>query len=95
MTNSPSISKNYTVNPDVIHRKLGEETVVINLSTDKIYNLNLTGSRFWELFVSGITIKEVEATLLDEFNISEIDLEKEISELLNSLLQEGLIRELD
>lgn len=85
-------SKIFEATPDTIYRRLEDEIVVINLASDKIFNLNLTGARFWELLTSGITLNQVKNKMLDEFEVPEATLTDEIIHLLKNLIQEGLIR---
>ena len=49
--------------PDVISRRIDAGTVLINLRTNKIYELNATGSRIWELLKDGRTVAEMQAAL--------------------------------
>jgi KinB signaling pathway activation protein len=35
--------------PNVLSRKMGEDLVLLNLNTNRFFELNRTGARFWEL----------------------------------------------
>ena len=52
---------------EVVSRKLGDRLVVVNLRTNRIYELNSTASRMWELLEAGSNRAEIEETLLGEF----------------------------
>jgi Coenzyme PQQ synthesis protein D (PqqD) len=77
--------------PDVVYRELEGEIVLVHLGTNRIYSLNETGARFWELLAGGGDRAEIERQLLDEFAIDPDDLRQEIDAMLVSLANEGLV----
>jgi Coenzyme PQQ synthesis protein D (PqqD) len=76
---------------DVVARRLGDETVVVNLRTNLIYELNRTGARLWELLADGCDRPELERRLAREFDVEADTLRREIDALLSSLLAAGLV----
>jgi hypothetical protein len=76
---------------DVVFRELNGEIVLVHLGTDRIYALNETGARFWELLVTRADLGTIRSRLLAEFEISPADLDREISALLDELHREGLV----
>ena len=66
--------------------------VLINLATDRMFNLNITGARFWELLIAGQSLKEIMQALTKEFNVEETQLAKEISNMISMFEAEDLIR---
>jgi len=81
--------------PDVISRRIDAGTVLINLRTNKIYELNTTGSRIWELLKEGRTVGEIEATLQQEYEVEAAEAADAIRETLGRLAGEGLVRQDD
>jgi hypothetical protein len=79
--------------PDVVWRRVGEDSVLVNLKTNRIYSLNDTGARLWELLAAGHDRKAAEAALIDEFDVEEDELRKEVATVLDELAREGLIFE--
>jgi Coenzyme PQQ synthesis protein D (PqqD) len=77
--------------PDVVYRELEGEMVLVHLGTNRIYSLNETGARFWELLGGGGDRAEIERQLLDEFAIDPDELRQEIDAMLVSLANEGLV----
>jgi hypothetical protein len=77
--------------PDVAYRELEGEIVLVHLGTNRIYSLNETGARFWELLASGSDRPEIERQLLDEFIIEPEELRREIDSMLGALADEGLV----
>lgn len=76
---------------DVVFRQLENETVLVHLRTNRIYALNPTGARFWELLAAGVDVSDIKAQLLREFEVGSEQLESEIDRLLRSLTVEGLV----
>jgi Coenzyme PQQ synthesis protein D (PqqD) len=76
---------------DVVARKLDDEMVLVQLETDRIYRLNYTGARFWELLAAGNDREATERRLLEEFDVSAVEVAAEIDVLLTQLGEAGLI----
>jgi hypothetical protein len=77
--------------PDVVSRQVGEELVLVHLKTNRIYSLNRTGTRLWELLGSGCGREALERQLLDEFDVDEAQLREEIEGRLAEFAREGLL----
>ena len=78
---------------EVVSRKLGDRSVVVNLRTNRIYELNRTASRVWDLLEAGSARTELEAVLLEEFDVQQSVLSQEVDRMLGQLSAEGLIDE--
>ena len=57
----------WAVCPDIVTRRLGDLLVVVSLSSNRIFELNHTGARVWEMMTSGFDEPRVVAALTDEF----------------------------
>ena len=79
------------VSSDTVYNTLDNQSVLINVRTNEIYELNQTGARFWELFSAGHDRARIRQLMLQEFAVDEIVLDREIEALLASLKSEGLI----
>lgn len=78
-------------NPQVISRRVAGETVLIHLERDVIYSLNDTGSRVWELLSEVEERQELEARLLEEFDVAAETLAADVAALLHELGSHGLV----
>jgi hypothetical protein len=76
---------------DVIARTLGQSAVLIQLGTNRIYELNATGTRVWDLLVKGATRDDLIAALHQEYDGDRDGISEAVDELLESLRAEGLI----
>jgi hypothetical protein len=76
---------------DVVARQLGDSAVLIHLTTNRIYELNPTGARIWELVGTGTTIDAVLNTLRAEFDAPAETVQNEVNDLVRNLMAEGLL----
>ena len=75
----------------VVARAVGESAVLVHLQTNRIYELNATGSRIWELVESGASEPEVLQRLSEEFAVSTEVAQRDFKALLADLEREGLL----
>jgi hypothetical protein len=77
--------------PDVVARRLDDEIVLVHLTTNRIYSLNRTGGRYWELLEEGLGHEIIIRRMLDEFEVDRPTLEQEIADITAQLRREGLV----
>ena len=77
--------------PDVVAQRVGDEVVLVNLRSSRMYDLNRTGARLWDLLVAGHALDSARAELLREFAVDPGELDREIAALVASLLEAGLV----
>ena len=80
---------------DVVGQRLGDEVVLVSLQNNRIFELNRTGARFWELLQSESDRGRIEQRLMEEFEVSEEELSAEVDQLIKILTDEELVRVLD
>ena len=76
---------------DVVSNRLGDGGVVVNLRTNRIFELNATGMRAWELIGDGRTRAELERQLEAEFDATTGRVRTELEQLIADLAGEGLV----
>jgi len=77
--------------PDVVSNRLGEGGVVVNLRTNRIFELNATGMRAWELMAECQGVQDIARRLQDEFAADPDLVLAELQQLVADLAREGLI----
>lgn len=78
--------------PDsVAARKIGDETILLNLETGTYYGLDSVGSRFLELLERNGEIAFAHLTLLQEFDVKPEILEADILRLCEEMRSKGLL----
>lgn len=76
--------------PDVVARRVGKTAVLIHLGSNRIYELNDTGARVWELTADGATIEGLVDRLEREFEVDRGQLASEVARIVDDLVREGL-----
>jgi hypothetical protein len=79
-------------NPDVVATRVGEETVLIHLGTDRVLSLNGTAARVWELVSAGCDRADLEQRLLGEYQVAAERLAEDLDHLLSTFREQGLVR---
>jgi hypothetical protein len=75
----------------VVSSRLGDAGVLVHLRTNRIFEVNATGLRIWELAGEGRTLGEIEQALRGEFEVQPERLRRELLELVGELSREGLV----
>lgn len=88
---NPTLPERVERSPDVLLRELGGESVLLDLKEEQYYGLDEVGTRFWALLEEGKSMAEVTATLLEEYDVTEIALRRDLAALLDDLLEAGLV----
>ena len=78
-------------NPEVIAKRLDNTTVLVDLPTSRIFELNETGTRIWELLGEGRDADSIMRHLVDEFEVDHAQAEGEVNNLLARLRADGLL----
>ena len=81
----------YRVHPDALANRIGDQMVVVQLQSDRIFELNRTGARIWELIAQNQTKADIVKTLTQEFDVSDQSATAEFDQLVNKLSVENLI----
>ncbi len=77
--------------PDVVWRRLNDEVVLVHLPTNRIFTLNETGARLWELLSEEGSRAELEACLRSEYGVADDDVGETVKSLLSQLARELLV----
>lgn len=79
------------ISEKVVFSDLGDSGVLLNLTDEQYYELDDIGAKIWQLFQQhddpGIVIKH----LLDEYNIDEATLRRDVAELIEAMKASGLL----
>lgn len=77
--------------PDVVSSRVGDSGVLVHLKTNRIFELNSTGVRIWELLGEGRDLADIEAALQREFQADAGRLAGDVRELVRQLEAAGLV----
>ena len=76
----------------VLVRPLDGESVLLNLETEKYFGLDATGTRMWHLVTHERSIQAAYEKLSEEFEVKPDLLRKHLAELLEQLVENGLLK---
>lgn len=76
----------------VLVRLLDQESVLLNLETEKYFGLDETGTRMWQLVTTSPNIDAAYQELLEEYDVKPETLRENLTELLGHLVEHGLLR---
>ncbi|MGH2837143.1 MAG: PqqD family protein, partial [Thermoleophilaceae bacterium] len=65
--------------------------VVVNLRTNRIYELNSTASILWELLEAGSEDSELESRMLERVDVAPDELRREIDGTMRVMREAGLV----
>lgn len=77
--------------PDATHQTVGDEAILIDLTTGAYYSLNDTGTMFWELIDGQRTIADCAAEIAKEYAVETDVVEADLLELAEEFASEGLV----
>jgi hypothetical protein len=70
---------------------VGQDSFLLNTRTNKYFSLEEVGTRLWELLKDGNLLKEAYQIILDEYEVDPAELEQDLLELLDQLMENGLV----
>jgi len=76
---------------DVVARRMGRTGVLVDVRTSRVFEVNNTAARVWELLGASLTPDEIVRRLVREFDVEEAAVWRELSLLLGQLDHEGLL----
>jgi predicted RND superfamily exporter protein len=77
---------------DVVFRILGDEAVILNLSSGVYFGLDDVGTRMWQLMSEHGSTDKVIELLLEEYEVEETQLRADLEKLIQQLSEKGLVK---
>ena len=75
----------------VLSTLLEQDAVLLDIRSNQYFALDEVGRRLWGLLSEGKHLRDIYQTLLDEYEVDAKQLEQDILELLNNLMENGLV----
>jgi hypothetical protein len=79
------------IHPDVVFRVLGDGAVLVNLSSNEIFELNGTGAAVWSMVEQGRSVDDIVANLVSRFDVDDATARQECDRLMADLQTRGLL----
>ena len=86
-----SFSDRVTVPDDVLISHLQEESVILNLDSERYYGLDDVGTRFLSVLTTSDSIETAYARLRDEYDVDPQVLRADLLALIEKLIDQGLL----
>ena len=80
-----------SIPPQVMSRLVGDETVLLDLSSGTYFGLGGVGKRIWESVSEGQSLSQTVEVLTTEFEVDEAQAEADVLEFAKNLLDRGLL----
>lgn len=77
--------------PEQLSSELDGETILLQMSSGLYYGLNQMGAAIWEMIQSPKAFQEIQASLLESYDVSAEVCRQEVEKLLVDLHAAGLI----
>jgi hypothetical protein len=78
------------IRPHVHARAFDAELVIVDLDRGEYYGLNPVGARVWERFAAGLTLEQVVAVVVQDFDVDALTAERDVMRIVNEWIQLGI-----
>src|SRR5690348_4496466 len=86
-----AFSERAVVPSNVLIRFLDQESVLLNLETERYFGLDAVGTRMWQVVTEASTVEAALARLVEEYDVPPETLRTDLTNLLQHLVDNGLI----
>jgi Coenzyme PQQ synthesis protein D (PqqD) len=86
-----SFSNRLLAHPDVLIREVEGEAVILDLKTERYLGLNKVGMRMWSALTACDCVQTAYDQLISEFDVDPDVLQRDLSDLIEKLIAEGLV----
>jgi hypothetical protein len=86
-----SFSDRVRMPDDVLISNLQEESVILNLDSERYYGLDDVGTRFLSVLNTSDSIEAAYEVLRDEYDVDAHNLRQDLIELVDALVKQGIL----
>jgi Coenzyme PQQ synthesis protein D (PqqD) len=86
-----SMEMKASVPADVLIQELQGESVLLNMGTGRYFGLDEVGTRMWAVLTAAESLRTAYDTLLDEYDLDGQNLEGDLQNLVEKLVEHGLM----
>lgn len=81
-----------TIPPQVLANQLDDEIVILDLASGTYFGLNPVGAHIWHFLSEGKSIAETCKAMVDQYDASPSEIERDVVNLTNTLLSKKLVQ---
>ena len=82
-----------TIPAQVISRRVGDETVLLDLASGLYFGLDGVGQRIWQAVADGKKLSETVDIIVAEYNVDQNQATADVLQFASTLLERGLLSE--
>ena len=86
-----TLTEKIIVSSQAIAKQVGDEIVILHVGNGTYFGLDAVGGRIWQLMAEGKSPNEICEVVLEEYDVSREDLERDIIGLIKDLVAQDLI----
>lgn len=86
-----SFTDRVKVPDDVLISNLQEESVILNLDSERYYGLDSVGTRILSVLTTSDSIEAAYETLVQEYEVDREELKQDLLELVENLIAQGIL----
>lgn len=87
-----NLSETVSISAEVMARSVGDETVLLDLTSGTYFGLDPVGARIWALMSEGKSLCAVCDVIQGEYDVTRDALEADVLRLIGELRAKGLVR---
>jgi len=86
-----NLSNKVKIPAQVMVRVVGDETVILDLANGTYYGLDPVGACIWQLMAEGQTLAEICEAMLEKYEVTRENIERDVVNLGQTLLGKNLV----
>jgi hypothetical protein len=75
----------------VLVRRVGGEAVLLDLASEECFGLDDVATAMWEALNSSASVEEAYEMLLEDFEVDDVTLRRDLNALINQLIEARLL----
>jgi hypothetical protein len=89
---SISFSDRLKIPDDVLISNLQDESVILNLDSERYYGLDSVGTRMLSVLTTSDSIEAAYNTLIQEYDVDDEVLRRDLLAMVESLVEQGIVQ---
>ena len=86
-----NLNQRFAISEEVICQVLEDESVLLDLASENYVGLDEVGTRIWQFIDGGETLPTIVATVLDEYDLAEDTVIRDLDKIVHDLQAQGPI----
>lgn len=91
MKTTSILNQKLAVSENAIAQEVNGEIVILNIESESYYTLDAVGTRFWQLFTELNNVEMAIQQLVKTYAVDAATLHRDLTKLIEELVEEGLL----